>query len=85
MVSHAIVQKITLHLYKLTLSTEQRFLSAINDCFLQFNFQLKSFHKLVLYASRNQRAIVREGPDNSGAGLTGACTFQDKHIEQYHA
>ena len=34
--------------------------------------------------SRNQRAIVCEGPDNLDAGLAGACTFQDKHIEQYH-
>ena len=41
------------------------------------------YKKLVLYASHNQRAIVREGPDNPGAGLTGACTFQDKHIGQY--
>ena len=82
MVSHAIVQKITLHLYKLTLSTEQRFLNAINDYSTRFNFKFHSIHKLVLYASRNQRAIVREGPDNPGAGLAGACTFQDKHIGQ---
>ena len=27
---------------------------------------------------------MREGPDNPRAGLAGACTFQDKHIEQYH-
>ena len=40
---------------------------------------MQSFDKLVLYASRNQHAIVREVPD---AGLTGACTFQDKHIGQ---
>ena len=66
------------------LSTERRFLSVINNCFPQFNFQLKSFHKLVLYTLRNQRAIVREGPDNPGAGLAQACTFQDKHIGQYH-
>ena len=32
--------------------------------------------------SRNQRAIVREGPDNPGSGLEGACTFQDKCIGQ---
>ena len=37
---------------------------------------------LVLYASHNQRAIVREGMDNLGAGLAGVCTFQDKHIGQ---
>ena len=28
---------------------------------------------------------MRECPDNLGAGLAGAGTFQDKHIEQYHA
>ena len=28
---------------------------------------------------------MREGPDNPDAGLAGVCTFQDKHIEQYHA
>ena len=28
---------------------------------------------------------MREGPDNPDARLAGACTFQDKHIEQYHA
>ena len=82
MVSHVIVQKITLHLYKLTLSTERRFLNVINDFFTRLNFQLHSIHKLVLYVLRNQRAIVHEGPDNPGAGLAGACTFQDKHIEQ---
>ena len=82
MVGHTIVQKITLHHYKLTLSTERRFLSVINDYFTRFNFQLYSIDKLVLYASRNQRAIVREGPDNPGAGFAEACTFQDKHIGQ---
>ena len=39
----------------------------------------------VTYTSRNQHAIVREGPDNPGARLAGACTFQDKNIGQYHA
>ena len=29
----------------------------------------------------NQHVIVHEGPDNPGAGLAGACTFQDKHID----
>ena len=28
---------------------------------------------------------MREGRDNPDSGLAGACTFQDKHIEQYHA
>ena len=28
---------------------------------------------------------MREGPDNPDAGLAGECTFQDKHVEQYHA
>ena len=37
---------------------------------------------LVLYVSRNQCAIVSEGPDNPGTGLAGACTFQDKQIGQ---
>ena len=46
------------------------------------NFQLNSPKKFVLYASRNQRAIVHEGPDNQGDGLAGMCTFQDKHIGQ---
>ena len=32
--------------------------------------------KLVLNVSRNQRAIVREGPDNPGSRPTGAYTFQ---------
>ena len=80
MVSHAIVQKIILYLYKLTLSTERRFLSVIIDYFIRFNFQLYSIYELVLYALRNQRTIVRKGPDNPGAGFAGACTFQDKHI-----
>ena len=52
---------------------------------IRFNFQLYCTKKLVLYVSRNQRAIVREGPDNPGAGLVGACTFQDKHIGQQDA
>ena len=28
---------------------------------------------------------MREGPKNPDAGLAGAYTFQDKHVEQYHA
>ena len=48
----------------------------------RFNFQLHCTKKLVLYVQRNQCAIVLEGPDNPGAGLTGACNFQDKHIGQ---
>ena len=47
-------------------------------CFNSTRFSAK---KLVLYASRNQRTIVREDPDNPGVGLAGACTFQDKHIQ----
>ena len=38
-------------------------------------------HEYSIYTA-NQRAIVREGPDNRGSGLAGACTFQDKRIGQ---
>ena len=82
MVSHAIVQKITLHLYKLTLSTERSFLSVINIYFLQIIFLCEIINKLALNVSCNQHAIVREGPNNLGSGLKEACTFQDKHIGQ---
>ena len=82
MVSHAIVQKITLHLYKLTLSTEQSFFSVINIFFLRIIFLREIINKLVLNESHNQHAIVREGPDNPGFRLKGACTFQDKRIGQ---
>ena len=63
MVSHTIVQKITLHLYKVTLSTEQRFSSVINTNLTQINFQLNFTKKLVLWMLCNNRAIVREGPE----------------------
>ena len=81
MVSHTIVQKITLHLYKLTLSTEQRFLSVTNN-YTQLNFQLYSPKKIALYVSCNQHTIVCKDLDNPDAGLTGACTFQDEQIGQ---
>ena len=42
---------------------ERRFLSG-NYNSTRFNFQLYCTKKLVLYTSRNQRAIVREGLDN---------------------
>ena len=48
--------------YKLTLSTEQMFLSAINNQQTRIDFQLDSTKKLVLCVLRNKRAIVREGP-----------------------
>ena len=79
MVSHAIVQKITLHLYKLT---ERSFLSVINIFFLRIIFLREIINKLVLNVSRNQCAIVHEGLDNPGSGLKGACTFQNKYIRQ---
>ena len=82
MVNPAIAQKITLHLYKLTLSTEGSFLSVINIYFFRIIFLREIIYKLVLNVSRNQRTIVREGPDNPGSGLKGACTFQDKRIGQ---
>ena len=82
MVSHAIVQKITLHLYKLTLSTERSFLSVINIYFLRIIFLREIINKLVLNVSRNQHAMVREGPNNLGSGFKEAYTFQDKRIGQ---
>ena len=82
MVSHAIVQKITLHLYKLTLSTEQSFLSVIYIFFSRIIFLREIINKLVLNVSRNQGAIVPESLDNPGSGLEGAFTFQDKRIGQ---
>ena len=83
MVSHGIVQKITLHLYRLTLSTEPSFLSVvINIYFLRIILLREIINKLVLNVSRNQHAIVRKGPDNPGSGPEGACTFQDKRIGQ---
>ena len=44
--------------------------------------QLSSAEKLVLSVSRTQCAIVAKVPHNPGARLAGACTFQDKSIEQ---
>ena len=36
---------------------------------------IRIIQKLHLIVLRNQRAIVREGLDNQGSGLAGACTF----------
>ena len=83
MVNHTIVQKITLHIYKLTLSTERSFLGVINIYFLRIIIFLREIiNKLVLNVSHNQYTIVRKGPDNLGSGLERACTFQDKRIGQ---
>ena len=62
MVGHAIVQRITLCPYKLTLSTERRFLSAVNNRYSRIDLQLNSAKRLVLCALRNKRTIMREGP-----------------------
>ena len=48
----------------------------------RITFQLYCTKNLVLYASRNQRAIVHKGPENLSAGLARVCTFQNEHIEQ---
>ena len=56
-VSHAIVQKITLQLYKLTLSTERRLLSAINIYFARINLYLSNNPKLVLNVSHNLQRL----------------------------